>query len=295
MEPYRMDTSQTAETNSAAHLPTPATEEASQPFVGRWNRLVSQTNWQKGQIIHQWREALIATGAPQWEYSDETWSRLVGGVTGQHTGRLRRVYARFGQAWESYPSLAWSHFHAAIDWDDAEMWLEGAVQNGWSVSQLRAQRATTLGDLASAEPLQTVTESDLDEDFTTAAPLPDSPAKHQPGQPDAASRSSRSIPDEASGPRHEGPDFGDDTLDNGPLAHNAPLPPENFSPAPETLTRVRPFAQLPHLPDDLAAAFEAFKLAILVHKAEGWKRISQEDLLASLDALKLLAESPTEA
>jgi len=288
-----MDTSPTAETNFAVHFQTPATEEASQPFVGRWNQLVSQTNWQKGQIIHQWRDALIATGAPQFEYSDETWSRLVGGVTGQHTGRLRRVYARFGQVWESYPSLYWSHFHAAIEWDDAEMWLEGAVQNGWSVSQLRAQRATTLGDLAAAEPLQTVTESDLDEDSTTAAPLVDSPAKQQPGQHDASSPSSRSIQAADSGPRHDGPDFGDDdSLDNSPLSHNAPVPSENFSSAPETLPRVRPFAQLPQLPDDLAAAFDAFKLAILVHKAEGWKRISQEDLLASLDALKLLAESP---
>ena len=33
-------------------------EVATQPFVGRWNRLVSTTNWEKGRIILQWREAL---------------------------------------------------------------------------------------------------------------------------------------------------------------------------------------------------------------------------------------------
>ena len=34
---------------------------------------------------------------------------------------------------------------------------------------------------------------------------------------------------------------------------------------------------------------DAFKLAILRHKAEGWQQISRSDVLASLDALKELA------
>ena len=54
---------------------------ASRPFVGRWNKLVTTTNWEKGRIIHEWREALIAS-APVTEYSDEAWARRVTGVTG---------------------------------------------------------------------------------------------------------------------------------------------------------------------------------------------------------------------
>ena len=118
-------------------------DQTSLPFVGRWNQLVSNTNWEKGRIIHQWREALRESGAPATEYSDDAWSRRVGGVTGQHVGRLRRVYQRFGLSYPDYAGLFWSHFQAAIEWDDAEMWLEGAVQNGWSVSQMRH---ATLGD-----------------------------------------------------------------------------------------------------------------------------------------------------
>src|SRR5437870_12018523 len=72
--------------------------EASQPFVGRWSRLVSTTNWEKGRIIVEWREALVSQGLPVTEYSDEAWGRLVGGVTGQHVGRLRRVYEQFGSS-----------------------------------------------------------------------------------------------------------------------------------------------------------------------------------------------------
>ena len=141
-------------------------DQASLPFVGQWNHLVSNTNWEKGRIIYQWREALRASGAPATEYSDDAWSRRVGGVTGQHVGRLRRVFQRFGGAHADYAGLYWSHFQAAIDWDDAEMWLEGAGQNAWSVSHMRQQRWETLGSLDEQRPRDDdVVDSELDEDF----------------------------------------------------------------------------------------------------------------------------------
>ncbi|MEX1224799.1 MAG: hypothetical protein WEA31_09650, partial [Pirellulales bacterium] len=117
-----------------------ALDEASQSYIGQWNQLVSSTNWEKGRIIHQWRTALQADGAPAAEYTDNAWSERVGNVTGQHVGRLRRVYERFGTQRDDFRSLYWSHFQAALDWEDAEMYLEGAAQNGWSVSQMRRTR-----------------------------------------------------------------------------------------------------------------------------------------------------------
>lgn len=57
---------------------------------------------------------------------------------------------------------------------------------------------------------------------------------------------------------------------------------------------VRPFENLAELPDDLADAFDSFKLAILHHKLAGWKEVSRGDVLASLEALKQLALAPTE-
>src|SRR4051812_48188836 len=101
----------------------PVAVEASQPFVGRWNHLVSSTNWEKGRIINQWRAALEQQQLAVSEFSDEAWARLVGGVTGQHAGRLRRVFQRFGGTHDQYQGLYWSHFQAALDWADAEMWL----------------------------------------------------------------------------------------------------------------------------------------------------------------------------
>src|SRR5882672_11465702 len=98
----------------------PAIEEASREYLGRWNRLISSTNWEKGRIIGQWREALIEAGAAAASYTDEAWSRQAGNVTPQHAGRLRRVHQRFATARETYAGLYWSHFQAALDWEDAE-------------------------------------------------------------------------------------------------------------------------------------------------------------------------------
>jgi hypothetical protein len=261
------------------------------PFVGRWNQLVSTTNWEKGRIITQWREALIDQGSPATEYSDEAWAMLVGGVTGQHVGRLRRVYQKFGTSYEQYEELFWSHFQAALDWDDAEMWLEGGVQNNWSVSQMRRQRWETLGSIASDEPQEEdVVKGELDEDFE--------PALDQPPRGEADEGSYSEV-HAADGPRHEGPDFGDeDAADDG---SNATPRAAGESGAAiyagdderETIDFVRPFANLADLPADLTAAFDAYKLAVLFHKNEGWQQVTRDDVLASLDALKALAVAPS--
>ncbi|MCA9173275.1 MAG: hypothetical protein KDB14_02185 [Planctomycetales bacterium] len=259
-----------------------ALNEESQPFVGRWNQLVSNTNWEKGRIIFEWREALIAADAPAAEHSDEAWARRVGGVTGQHVGRLRRVYHRFGEKHDQFENLYWSHFQAALDWDDAEMWLEGAVQSRWSVSQMRQQRFETVGGPKPQEGEVVATE--LDEDF---APLSteETPANIK-GEFEGSS-----------GPRHEGPDFGD-ADDMPPDDDNAMMSGADGadgagegSPV-SVLAPVRPFEDLPELPDDLADAFDHFKLAIIAHKNDQWQQISLEDVLHTLDALKALATAP---
>ena len=255
--------------------------EASLPFVGRWNQLVSSTNWEKGRIILQWREALIDSDAPATEYSDESWSSRVGGVTGQHVGRLRRVYQRFGQTCDDYAGLFWSHFQAALDWDDAEMWLEGAVQESWSVSQMRRQRWDAMGAIEDDEPQDTdIVQNELDEDYEPA--LNESPSSSEMSTTE----------DVQLGPREEGPDFGD-TEDSPQTASDAGASVYADDLDETTVEFVRPFADLKELPEDLAEAFEAFKLAILHHKMSQWDEISREDVLGSLEALKQLVDAPS--
>lgn len=255
-------------------------DRASEPFVGQWNRLVSSTNWEKGRIIHEWRESLVAAGSPSAEYSDEAWSNLVGGVTSQHVGRLRRVHARFGDTRGNFDGLFWSHFQASLDWDDAEMWLEGAVQSGWSVARMRGQRSETLGAPDGLKPGdEDVLATVVDEDFVD-------PDASRP-EPDLTGTTAEMT--EPSGPLPEGPDFGDESG----AAHDPRAPESDVRTTDDdTAEPVRPFAELAELPADVGEAFEAFKLAILRHKADKWRELSCDDVLGTLDALKELALAP---
>jgi hypothetical protein len=263
-------------------------EQASEPFVGKWQGLISTTNWEKGHIICAWRQALIDAEAPVSEYADETWARLVGSVTAQHVGRLRRVHERFGETQAEYQGLYWSHFHAAIDWDDAEMWLEGALQNGWSVSQMRRQRWETLGSLPNDKPQDVdIVTAELDEDYSADTPA-DNIVVDTVAEVVDTNESDASSTKSSESRERKSPDSGTEGHD----ADGAAI----FSDEPEkeTIEFVRPFEKLAELPDDVTEAFEAFKLAILRHKMDGWQEVSRDDVLASLDALKELALAPSD-
>lgn len=262
-------------------------DETSVAFVGRWRGLISTTNWEKGRIIFEWRETLRTSGAPAQEFSDDAWSRRVGQVSGQHAGRLRRVYDRFHEVRESYAGLYWSHFQAAIDWNDAEMWLEGAVQSKWSVSEMRARRWETLGDKRNGRPNDDeIVEAEFDEDADPAA----SPELAEVRNPDEdAEKSSRAGVAAKERSSREDDDAETDAISGVPFDANA-----SDYPADSPSALVRPFEHLAALPDDLAEAFESFKLALLHHKLAGWRDISRDDVLQSLEALKQLALAPTD-
>ncbi|MCG8583565.1 MAG: hypothetical protein MI757_02510, partial [Pirellulales bacterium] len=223
---------------------------------------------------HEWREALIDADADRSQYADEVWARTVGTVTPQHVGRLRRVFERFGDVCEQYDGLFWSHFQAALDWDDAEMWLEGGVQNHWSVAEMRRQRWEAHGADASLKPRdEDIVVAELNEDIDPRldAKEDNTPEVISPEVADVAS-----VPSES-----------DDVAE-----HPTSVAQETEADTVEAAPAVRPFEDLPELPDDVADAFDAMKLAILRHKTEEWESISQNDLLVVLDSLKELALAP---
>ncbi len=256
----------------------PAIEEASREYLGRWNRLISSTNWEKGRIINQWREALIEAGAAAASYTDEAWSRQASNVTPQHTGRLRRVHQRFATARETFVGLYWSHFQAALDWDDAGMWLEGAVQSGWSIAQMQGERSRTLGALVEEQVEAAAVEMDEDAFDVPADRPPESPA---PSAVDSASEAS--FADEVSvNAETDGETAGHEFVDVAG-SHDEAAPP------------LRPFENLPDLPADLREAFDSFKLAIVHHRIAKWQEVSQSDMLATLEALRQLVLAPADA
>lgn len=219
------------------------------------------------------------------EFSDDAWSRRVGQVSAQHTGRLRRVYERFHEVRDSYAGLYWSHFQAATDWNDAEMWLEGAVQSKWTVSEMRAQRWETLGGRNGRPSDDETVEAEYDEDADPAA----SPELGEVRNPDDAEKGARSGVAARERSRREDDDADTDEAAGVPFDADASDYPAESPSAP-----VRPFEHLAELPDDLAEAFESFKLAILHHKLAGWRDVSRADVLQSLEALKQLALAPAD-
>lgn len=248
-------------------------------FVGKWNQLISTTNWEKGEIICQWRDALMQSGAAVTEYSDEAWAQTVGGVTSQHVGRLRRVYQRFGDVWKQYEGLHWSHFQACLDWDDAEMWLEGSIQNGWSVSQMRGRRWETVD----ASPEQKQAEIDQ----LAAEQKSEADAEEEQAQA-AAAEQDRQF-DEASGPSATEiePFGGTVAADDNASGSDAESAVSASTEPIEKRTRLN--VDVESLPDDLAEAFESFKLAIIAHRRENWRDTTPASVVECLDALKQLA------
>jgi hypothetical protein len=254
----------------------PQLVELAQPFVGQWNELISTTNWEKGRIIGQWRQALIDSGATAHQYSDDAWARRVGGVTAPHVGRLRRVYERFASTYQTYDGLYWSHFLAALDWDDAPLWLEGASQSKWSVAGMREQRWQAHGAVDSQRPTNSqIVEVDTDEDIVL------------PAQGGGRTKEYGDEPGVAAGRVYDEADFGEEELSSmsGGKAPAAPtVEPANINPS-------QPFAGLPELPDDLSDVIEDLKLTILRHKSSGWRDVSAETIQSYLDAIAILMHS----
>lgn len=266
----------------AVHSDPAKLDQTSEPYLGQWNRLISSTNWEKGRIISDWRSALMESGAGSSEYSDEAWARRAGGVTAPHVGRLRRVHDRFADTHETYAGLYWSHFLAALDWEDAPMWLEGAMRSGWSVSQMREQRWQTHGSQPDQKPNPSdIAAVDMDEDII------------EPAQGGGGGKYSDEEPQGVSaGPDYEGPDFGDDPsrdgLDSAGATDSGPADAEDSAPG----ELIQPFRDLPELPEDLSEAVEMLKLAILRHKAEKWATVEAVDVVRYLVGLRMLVESP---
>ena len=273
-----------AERTDEAIAQDQAAQDRATPFVGQWNRLVSTTNWEKGRIICQWRQALLADGQPVTDYSDEAWAQLVGHVTGQHVGRLRRVHQRFGDIHQQYEGLHWSHFQAALDWSDAEMWLEGAIQDGWSVSQMRGRRWEILGTPASEQAEQAALDAASEQEaWDETVDEGEADSTEQGEQPGTESVRNQVADGAISGKPEE--DCGESVLaDDAPEQASG----EPVAGVPE---RQPLGVACDDLPDDIAEAFEQFKLAIIAQRREGWKAISREGVIECLDALKELADA----
>jgi hypothetical protein len=160
------------------------------------------------------------------------------------------------------------------------------VQSEWSVSEMRARRWETLGDKRQARPSdEEIVEAEFDEDADPAA----SPELAEVRDPKDGAEVTRSSAAARERSRREDDDTDGDASQGVPFDADSSDYPVDSPDAP-----VRPFENLPELPDDLAEAFESFKLAVLHHKLAGWRDVSRDDVVKSLEALKLLTLAPAD-
>lgn len=110
-------------------------EETEQQLVDAGKAIVSRDEgckWELGRVASRWHQS-YARGR-----TDADYAKMVG--TSQQTVMTRRqVWERF-QGSNSSLNLSWTHYRTALDWDDADEWLERAAEKSWSVQEMQEQR-----------------------------------------------------------------------------------------------------------------------------------------------------------
>ncbi|MBR5757690.1 MAG: hypothetical protein IKX88_03730 [Thermoguttaceae bacterium] len=267
-------------------------DQIASEFVGFWNVLVSKTNWEKGKVIHSWRMKLIEAGTPRRVYSDDAIAQRIGNVTPQHVGRLRRVYERFGER-EPLPNLYWSHYQAALDWDDADAWLQQASDEKISVAQMRFARWEKTGAKPKLKPKDDdIVVAERDEDVN---PYNDSDADltgvSTPIGPGRSDMFDSTVDDEEEKkPKKKKDARSRQESELGEFAGDVEPWEGNAEPirTPEVLDAI---GKLDELPVDLMEALESLKLAIISHKLAGWDDVKPIQIAAYLSEFKRLLVS----
>lgn len=123
---------------------TTARTETEQDLIQRAQTAVSSCNWEVGQCAALWTKR-FARGR-----TDADFAMLVG-LTGDQVYQRRRVWETFGDVSANYPSLKWSHFYSALNWDDAAECLQWANDIGSTVAEMKAWRRAQRGEDLTAD------------------------------------------------------------------------------------------------------------------------------------------------
>src|SRR5690242_10082837 len=122
-------------------------EETEEQLVGRAQDAVSQCRWVVGECASKWTER-YARGR-----TDADFAVLIG-ITADQVYQRRRVWETFAGIRDEFASLKWSHFYAALTWDDARDCLSWAEETRSTVAEMRAWRRAQRGEDLSVDPVE---------------------------------------------------------------------------------------------------------------------------------------------
>jgi hypothetical protein len=121
-----------------------AVEDTEEQLVSRAQEAVSHCRWVVGECAAKWT-ARYARGR-----TDADFAVLVG-ITADQVYQRRRVWEQFAAVRDEFTSLKWSHYYAALTWDDARECLRWAEETRSTVAEMRAWRRAQRGEDLSVE------------------------------------------------------------------------------------------------------------------------------------------------
>jgi hypothetical protein len=113
--------------------------ESEEELIAKAQSAVSQSNWVVGECADKWTQR-YARGR-----GDGDFAALLG-LTADQVFQRRRVWQTFADVYPRYPALKWSHFYAALTWDDAPECLQWADEIGATVAEMKAWRRALRGE-----------------------------------------------------------------------------------------------------------------------------------------------------
>ena len=121
-------------------------DETEASLIARAQVAVSRCNWEVGECAALWTKR-FARGR-----TDADFAALVS-LSADQVYQRRRVWETFADVFQNYPTLRWSHFYAAINWDNAAECLQWAEDVQAGVAEMKAWRRAQRGEDLDARPI----------------------------------------------------------------------------------------------------------------------------------------------
>jgi hypothetical protein len=118
--------------------------ETEEELLAKAQEAVSHSNWVVGECAAKWTQK-YARGRTDADFASQV------GMSADQVFQRRRVWETFADVYASYPSLKWSHFYCALNWDDSPECLQWAAENDATVAEMRAWRRALRGEDLSVE------------------------------------------------------------------------------------------------------------------------------------------------
>ena len=124
---------------SSTEIVTSLEQSTEEQLVERAQLAVSSCRWVVGECAAQWTTR-YARGRTDADFAAQV------GLTPDQIFQRRRVWETFHAVQSQYSELKWSHFYAALTWDDSAECLQWAEETRATVAEMKAWRRARRGE-----------------------------------------------------------------------------------------------------------------------------------------------------